>query len=492
MKWLRCTTALALLPLAVACTTVGPDYHLPANAEINAPAARAGFAGAHQAPVSLAPVPDNWWRLYDDPTLNRLVQQALSANTDLRVAAANLRRTVAVMEEVRDQGGLHGDAHFSAQRAEVSGEAFLLTEKLPVANLGDTGLSISYDLDLFGKLRRATEAAQADTEASQAALDLARVNVAAQTVRAYVQGCGATRELGVAQHLLDLQNRNVDVAKRLEAAGRGRSTDVLRAQSQADALRANLPKFRAERQSAIYRLAVLTGKAPTELPADTLTCTTEPRLRQPIPVGDGAALLRRRPDVRQAERQLASATARIGVATAALYPDIKLGLSGGFTGVLEDLGKAATGEWSLGPLISWQIPDNGARARIHGAEAGADGALAHFDGVVLNALKETETALTMYANDLERNAALRAARDEAHQAAQQNRRLYQAGKSPYLASLDADRTLASSDAALAASDTQVALDQVNLFMALGGGWKHVPPVRQVSATDQAPSGAAQQ
>ncbi|MFB9159394.1 TolC family protein, partial [Chromobacterium violaceum] len=183
-------------------------------------------------------------------------------------------------------------------------------------------------------------------------------------------------------------------------------------------------------------------------------------------------------DVREAERKPAAATAaanaRIGVAAAQLYPSISLGASAGVTGLLEHAGEDRTRRWSLGPLISWTIPDRGARARVKAAEADADAALAHFDGVVLNALRETETALTFYAKDLERNADLRSARDNARAAAQDNRRLYAAGRAPYLASLDADRALAGNESALAASDAQVALDQVNLFLALGGGWEQIP------------------
>src|SRR5262249_26305200 len=149
---------------------------------------------------------------------------------------------------------------------------------------------------------------------------------------------------------------------------------------------------------------------------------------------------------------LASATARIGVATADLYPSIRIGASAGYNGILEHFGQAQTAQWSVGPGITWNLPTNGTRARIHGAEAGAEGALANFDGVVLKALRETQSALSAYTHELDRNDALRAARDKAGDAARQNRQLYEAGRSPYLSSLDADRTLASTDAALAASD----------------------------------------
>ncbi|WP_047237481.1 efflux transporter outer membrane subunit [Chromobacterium subtsugae] len=465
-------SALSLAGALAGCAAVGPDYHLPSQAALGKPAANAAFQSANHAAFAQQPVPAGWWRLYDDARLDSLVEEALTANADIRAAAANLRKAMAVEASVNAERDPHASVSATVQRSQDSGEAYLLEKKLPVANVGDGGLQIGYEIDLFGKLARAEEAARAGTQATEAAMDLARTTVAAETVRAYVQGCAAGHQLAVARHELDLQNRGVAVAKRMQSAGRGRATDVERAQAQADIQRAALPRLQAEQDAARFRLAALLGKAPAERPA--AVCSALPQLKQPLPVGDGAALLKRRPDVREAERKLAAATARIGVATAQLYPSVSLGASAGFTGLLEHVGEDRTQRWSLGPLISWTIPDSGARARVKAAEADADAALAHFDGVVLNALRETETALTFYTKDLERNADLRSARDNAHAAAQDNRRLYAAGRAPYLASLDADRALAGNESALAASDAQVALDQVSLFLALGGGWEQAP------------------
>jgi outer membrane protein TolC len=269
------------------------------------------------------------------------------------------------------------------------------------------------------------------------------------------------------------------VTQRLTAAGRTTAVDVTRARAQLDLVRAAEPDFVAKRQTALFQLAILTGRPPAGLPKPAADCETPPSLSQPIPVGDGAALLRRRPDIREAERALAGDTARIGVATAALYPTVTLGFTGGTTGIVGDLFQAATNRWGVGSMISWTFPGGGERARIREANAAADMALARFDGVVLNALRETETSLSTYAQDLRRNADLRAARDEAAVAADQARRLYQAGRSPYLAGLDAERTLAAAENTLAASNGQVAADQVKLFLALGGGWEQAPAVAHV-------------
>ena len=487
MRRLRSLLLGPLLLPAAGCTTVGPDYKLPEAATVNMPAAQGAFLGANNPAVAQSPVPGDWWRLYDNPMLDSLIRDALSANTDIRVAAANLQRAQAIVTETRSESDVQGRASASAAREQASGEQYLLSEQIPVSDIGDVGLGVSYDLDLFGKLRRATEAAKADAEATQAALDLARVNVAGQVAAAYLEACSSGAELAVAQRSIALQQTQVAVTQRLVAAGRGTALDLSRARALLAQVRASAPLHEAQRKAALFRITALMGKPPAEYPPAVAACTTLPRLHQPIPVGDGAALLARRPDVRQAERQLASATARIGIAVSALYPEVSLGFSAGSTGLLSDLGEAQTNRWSLGSLISWTFPTSGTRARIRAAGAVADGALAHFDGVVLNALRETETSLSAYAQDLDRNADLRVARDQARLAQSQAQRLYRAGSRPFLDALDADRTLAQADATLAASNGQLAADQARLFLALGGGWQQAPQPKMVPATDRSPS-----
>ncbi|CAN5145178.1 efflux transporter outer membrane subunit [soil metagenome] len=474
------TFAASLLALA-ACTTVGPTYKVPEAAKLNAPTAQGAFIESATPAVSQAAVPEGWWKLYDDPVLNGLVQEALVANTDLRIAAANLARAHAVSAEADDAGGFSVGASAAAMHSRESGEQFLQAEPLPVENLADVGVKVSYQVDLVGRIKRAAEAAHADAEASQAALDLTRVSVAADVARAYVEACASGHELAVAQRTVDLQGKSLQVTGKLVTAGRGTSLDVTRAKAQLDLSRAALPTFESRRRTALYRLATLTGKTPAEFPRAVEACVAPPKLSQPLPVGDGAALLKRRPDVRAAERGLAGATARIGVATAALYPNVSFGLGTGSTGLLAEIGTAPANRWGLSSLISWTLPGGGEHARIRATEAGADAALARFDGAVLNALRETETSLAVYAHELDRNAALKSARDEAATAEGQAQTLYRAGKSPYLTGLDAQRTLATAEAALAASDGALAADQVNLFLALGGGWENAPAVKVVTA-----------
>ena len=465
--------SLALVAIAAglaACAAVGPDYQQPPEALASQPAAARPFA---EAPANAAPLPAHWWRLYHDPLLDRLVTQALAHNTDLRQAVANLERERAIETEVAGAKyptiGVNGGPSFG----HVSGLSLLQKGYEPPNTFNySAGASLSYQVDLFGQIRRAIEASAANSQAAEAALDLVRVNVAAGTARAYAEACSAGLRLQIAQKSVALQQDAVNVTERLQRAGRAGAIDAGRARAQLAQLDAALPPLKAQRQGALYRLATLTGALPQDFPREVADCTVAPRVAGALPVGDGAALLRRRPDIRQAERSLAASTARIGVATADLYPKVTLGLSGSSAGHATGFGRQDTLAWSVGPLISWTVPNTGAaQARIAQAEAGTRAALAKFDGTVLTALRETETALGTYARELDRRTALQASRDESAKVAAQARQLYRNGRTAYLDTLDAERALAGADAALAASEAQLADDQVVLFMALGGGWE---------------------
>ncbi|AFE09706.1 outer membrane component of tripartite multidrug resistance system [Corallococcus coralloides DSM 2259] len=460
---------VGLALLVSACTTVGPDYRgPPPSAVVHMPEATGAFLGAVEPHYSAEPVPGEWWRLYEDPLLEGLVQQALKSNVDLRVAAANLARSRALLAEV-------GAAKLPSTGVDASVGVGRVAP-LPSSVTYGLGFDISYQVDLFGRIRRGIEAARADTEAVQAALDLTHITVAAETTRAYASVCSVGNEVSVARRVLALQEESLSRTRRLVEAGRGTALDLSRARAQVEALRANVPPLVAQRRIALLRLAVLSGRPPAAFPPDVEACETPPRLSSPIPVEDGAALLRRRPDVRQAERTLAAATARIGVATADLYPTVSFGLSAASGGLLESFGQESTLGWSLGPLLSWTFPNTRvARSRIAQADAAAQGALAQFDRVVLNALLETESNLTQYTQDLERVTALTAARDFSAQAAREADALYRGGREDFLTVLDAERTRANAEASLASAQTRLVSDQIALFLSLGGGWEEAPP-----------------
>ena len=456
--------AASLLALA-ACTTVGPDYRSPAPV---APA-QADFASAASPAFTGDEPPGRWWSLFQDPLLDRLIEQALAANTDLRVASANLAQARAALREVRagrtPSTSVSGGAAY-ANPAGDDGADFSF----------DAGLDIGYQLDLFGRLRRAVEASRADVGAVQAAFDLARVTVAAETARAYADACSAGRQLAVASESVRIQEQTFDLTRRLVQGGRGTALETGQAGAQLEQTRALIPTLEAQRRTALYRLSVLTGRPPAEFPREVAACATPPALPAPIPVGSGATLLVRRPDIRAAERELAAATARIGVATAALYPDISLGGSIGSTA--SSLGNLVSGSgfrFGLGPLISWTFPNTGvARARIAQAEAGAQAALARFDGTWLAALEETERALTRYATELDRVAILRRARANSAEAARIARLRYRAGRESFQIVLDAERSLAQTETSLVQAEAQLSDNLVTVFLALGGGWEEAP------------------
>ena len=452
-----------------ACQMVGPNYEVPKNAAIQRSDLQGELRQDADSVVS-APVPTDWWKLYNDPRLDELVRQAMASNTDLRVAAANLQRARYQVQQAESAGGWSAGAKAEAQRLQESGEAFLLPEKVPVANIGEAIISASYQFDLWDTLKRGVEAAQANADATQAAADTARITLVADVVRAYTQVCAANEEYHIAHESLDLQEQSVTLTQRLRDAGRGDETQVTRSQTQFKSLRAELPRYQAAREAGLYTLSMLLAKPVAQLPAGTADCAELPHIAQVLPVGDGAALLKRRPDIRQAERSLAAATATIGVATGQLYPDISIGAQVGTIGIIDNLGKPQTNRWGFGPLLTWSVPTNATRAQIRQAEASTQAALAHFDGVVLNAIRETQTSLAQYSALLDRRDALAEAERSAQLAADQTHRFYKAGRESFLADLQATRTYTDMRAQLAAANTQVAMGQIGLFLALGGGW----------------------
>jgi NodT family efflux transporter outer membrane factor (OMF) lipoprotein len=461
----RLLSGVALLALG-ACSI---PHHVAQKPVIENPATQGAFheSGAR---VALGDLPPRWWHLYDDPVLDALEEQALAANTDLRVAQASLTRAHAATAAARGQYAPDFDASFAAERARLSGENYLLDEAIPVSTLAVGQVEMSYQIDLFGRIKHSVEAAKADEEATQATIAAVQVTLAADVARAYITVCGANEDLDLAQQAAALQQRSLDVAQRLQAAGRGSTVEVTAAQGRYQQLVAQVPVQKARAQAALYRLAYLMGRVPGDYPREAEGCKEVPQLKNPLPVGDGAMLLRRRPDVRVAERRLAGATARIGVAVSEFYPNVGIGLSGGSSGFLKDLGKAAANMWAVAGLIEWHIPNAESRARVRAAGADADAALAHYDGVVLGALRETETALNGYAQDHDRLVAITAAREAADKASDEARRLRAGGRSPLLADIGGRQGAVSAKAAELSAREGVAQDQVTVFLALGGGW----------------------
>ena len=467
----RILTATAFASLALASCAVGPTAPDAEGGRV----ASGAFVSASTPAVTAEVARDDWWRLYEDPILDGLIGQALAENNELEAAAANLRRVRAALGEARvgrlpsttlGATGQYGRASAATVPGGNGGQP------LDEGETYDVGLDVAYEIDLFGRVGSSIRAARADADAAAAALDVVRVSVAAETARAYADACSANAQIAVAERTIELQSDTVGLTQRLLDAGSGNGLDTARARSALESSRAGLPPLRAQRDGALLRLATLTGRTPAEASEAARACRRPPQLSRPIPIGDGAQLLARRPDVRRAERNLAAAAARVNVATASLYPTITLGGSLGSTALdAGDLSNDSSFRFSVGPLISWSFPNVfAARARIEQAGAGSDAALATFDQTVLVALQETETALANYANELDRRNALQSARDQAANAARLSRLRFDAGADSFFTVLDAERTLAAADAQLAASDGLVTTYQIALFKALAGGW----------------------
>src|SRR5262249_54577858 len=302
---------------------------------------------------------------------------------------------------------------------------------------------------------------------------------AAETARAYAGACGIGLQLLAARKSLALQRQSLDLTKELSQRGRAIDLDVTRSQQLVDQLTTSIPGLEAGRRNALYRLATLTGRPPSRFDTDLEDCATPPRLTEPLPVGDGAALLNRRPDIRGAERHLAAATAQIGVATAQLYPNIRIGVGAGSTGAIADAFTSPTNLWQLGSTLAWQANQSAARARIAAANASTKLALAHFDGTVLTALADTESALNTYVHDLQRESSAEAARDDAATVEREAESLQLGGRATALTVIDAQRTLAAAEQSLAQLKSAISDDQVAVFVALGGGWENAPVAASV-------------
>jgi NodT family efflux transporter outer membrane factor (OMF) lipoprotein len=397
--------AALLLPLLASACAVGPDYRPP---ETPKPA-----AGAFQtvAPgTSTAAPEDRWWRLYDDPALDQLIQRALAANTDLRVARANLLRAQAALRETRSGLLPSGDVTAGANYGNDQGGGGNFQQGGGKTQWSYNGsVTANWEIDLFGRISRSIEAARGDAGAVEATRDRVALTVAAETARSYVDACALAESIAVAKDSAGIAARQLTLIQQREHAGSASRLDSERSATALANIRAELPTLEGRRRVSLFELAALLGATPAEVPEAAQKCARAPKVLQPIPVGDGRGLLARRPDVREAERKLAAETARIGVATAELYPSISLGGSGNFFRNDQVRGGDSF-SFSLGPLISWNWGALFAgRAHVQQAEASAQAALATFDGTVLTALKEVEQALSTYAAEGERNARLREA-----------------------------------------------------------------------------------
>ena len=464
--------ALSLVIASLAACRVGPNYHTPALPK----GTEAPLVSLNTAAETPALPPDAWWHLYEDPRLDALMQEALRANRSLAAADANFAAARAALSAVHAQrypsttavaGGIYGRDAATDEILELTGrppQTFWLFEDI---------FQAAYEVDLFGRVHRAIEAANANADAVAAIRDEVRVVVAAETARAYAAICALGEQLSVANHSLAVVSHEADITVKRHEAGANSDYDVARAQALVAQVRAAIPELEGQRRAELFELSAVLGRTPAQAPNELMACLTPPHLAALIPVGDGTELIKRRPDVRQADRRLAVATAEIGVATADLYPTIRLvGLYGGEAIALSQLNNNIGRTWGVGPSISWTFPNMAApRARVRQAKAEQSSALASFDGVVLTALKETEQALAAYSAALDTRQALGDAQDKVHSAYGFAQDEFRAGALSNLDLLTTEQALVAVDAAVASSDAALVQDQIAVFKALGGGWR---------------------
>jgi NodT family efflux transporter outer membrane factor (OMF) lipoprotein len=459
-----------MLAILAACR-VGPNYHAPALP----PGADAPLVSLNAAVETPAQPPDEWWRLYNDSRLDALVQEALTKNRSLAAADANFAAARAVLSAAHagrypstevSAGGIYGRDAVTDEILELGGhppQTIWLFEDV---------FQAAYEVDLFGRVHRSIEVANANADSVAAIRDGVRVIVAAETTRAYAAVCVLGEELEVAHRSLDVVSHEADILVQRHQAGANSAYDVARAQALVAQVRSNIPGIEGQRRAALFELSAVLGRTPVESPNYLQACVAPPRLDALIPIGDGSALIKRRPDVRQAERRLAAATAEIGVTTADLYPSIRLvGLYGGAATQLSELNTNIGRTWGVGPSISWSFPNMAApRARVRQAKAAQAAALASFDSVVLTALKETEQALALYSAALDNRQSLGDAQTQVHTAYGMTHDQFLAGSISSLDLLTTEQTLIAVDTAVASSDAALIRDQIAVFKSLGGGW----------------------
>jgi multidrug efflux system outer membrane protein len=461
---MKISIPIAAAALLLGACAVGPNYRAPATAP-------AVLQNAQTSEFIARSPEEAWWREFEDPELDGLVRRALAGNLDLRSAYDRVKAARAVFVERNYDYAPHVQlqgtySHTDEQQPGFGRDRFNIQSD-------SLGFDAAWEIDLFGRVRRSVEAARADLGAERENFRDAQVTVAAEVARNYFELRGAQKRLAVARENLESQQRTLELTRLRDEVGRGSDLDVERSRARLKATEATIPQLEAAEKQAGYRLAVLVGQRPGALDRE-LRPAAVATYAKALPIGDSTELLRRRPDVRAAERQLAAATARVGVATADLFPRVNVT---GFVGFLSgDVGRlfgTTPGNdaraWSVTPTVTWAAFDIGSvRARLRASEAQSDAAAANYEKVVLTALEDTENSLLTYSaqqaqlKDLAEQGA--ASRRAAELAATQ----YREGVADFLVLLDAQRTQLDAEDSVAQAETGVNVAVVAIYKALGG------------------------
>ncbi len=457
---------IAPMALVTLSCTVGPHYHRP---EIRTDAA---FQNASAAQFTQTATSIKWWSIFNDPQLSQLIHDAATANHDLRIAAANLRQARALLLEARYDYYPTVTASGGYERQRFSRASALGQDRN--RDLFSAGFDATWELDLFGRVRRSVEARKAEVAAAQASLDNVLVSIFAEVARNYFDLRGSQDRLAVARRNAQNQSDTYKLTVNLLNGGRGNELDTSRAKAQLETTEASIPTLETSVEQIIYRLSVLTGRQPAALKSTLSTVAALPGLPATIAIGNPADLLRRRPDITIAERNLAAATARVGIATADLYPRITfVGSIGAEANQFPDLFRSGSDTYSFGPHITWAAFDLGrVKARLNATKAQADVELATFEQTVLNALEESDGALVAYSKELTRLGHLAAAEESSRKAADLAKNRFETGGiGDFLTVLDAQRSTLLAQDELSQSKARAATLLIAIFKALGGGWE---------------------
>jgi multidrug efflux system outer membrane protein len=459
-RFARLSAVAVALALSMTACTLRQPYRAPVLDQ-------AGLREADGALVVEQRFDPRWWGLFGDPVLDNLMSRALAANHDVRIAVARLDQARAIFDDV------HLDRYPAVTAGAVGDRR---SEAIPgfsdeprTISTYRAGFDAFWELDVFGRVRNQVRSAAATAEQYAAALDDVRVSVAAEVGRNYFELRGLQQRLSVAERNLASQQQTVRLTRVRDGEGFGEPQDVASASAHAAAIEASIPPIRNALAQRERRLAVLTGTRPGSLDVD-LAPRAYPVLAKALPIGEPDTLLRRRPDVRAAERRLAAATANEAIAAADLYPRITIS---GFLGLLAGRGNffnvSDTRAWAVTPALTWTAFDIGsARARLRGSEAATRESIAAFEQVVLRALEETDNSLVAYREDQQRLVKLVEQARESSRAASIARVRYREGAADFLALLDAERTELQAADSVADAESSVFTSVIAVYKALGG------------------------
>ena len=462
---------MALL-LLEGCSSVGPDYvRQDPRVPTRYGALETGISTGDNVNRDLL---NSWWTMFQDPVLNRLMRQAVAGNLDLRIAKTRVQQARALSRvsssRLLPEGG--GTGRYDRLRRSETGAESLGASGGRTTDFYLAGFDAAWEIDIFGGVRREIEAAEADLAASHDALNDTLVTLQGEVARNYVQLRGLQFRLDIARQEVGIRKENVAVTEARAKAGLVSELDSARARGELANAEARIPFLERSLMAATYRLGVLLGQEPESLQADFREPPQLPTVPANLPAGLPSELLRRRPDIRRAEREVAAATARIGVSTAELFPKFSLTGSFGYSSSrFDEIFREANNFWSVGPTISWPILNvRRILAGIDASEAVQQEALARYEKTVLLSLEEVENALVALSREKRRADPLTDSVRENDLAVQLAMDRYLAGLQSFLAVTDAQAALYAAEDQLAQSRENQALAFVALYKALGGGW----------------------